>query len=130
MVAWKWTEIIKIFSPFKKCFPIKGRLDVISEDILVFLFKKKFLFIYSWGTQRGRGRDTGTGRSRLPAGSPMWDSIPDPGITPWAEGRRSTTEPPRCPYFSFLMYQFNYYLSKKETRFRFSYLILCGFSLL
>ena len=42
-------------------------------------------------TQRGRGR------SRLPAGSPMWDSSQDPGITPWAEGRHSTTEPPRCP---------------------------------
>ena len=25
-----------------------------------------------------RGRDTGKGRSRLPAGSPMWDSVPRP----------------------------------------------------
>ena len=25
-----------------------------------------------------RGRDTGRGRSRLPAGRPMWDSIPGP----------------------------------------------------
>ena len=46
------------------------------------------------------GRDTGRGRGRLPVGSPMWDSIPgfrDPGVTPWAEGRYSTPEPPRCP---------------------------------
>ena len=26
-------------------------------------------------TERGRGRDIGRGRSRLHAGSPMWDSI-------------------------------------------------------
>ena len=25
----------------------------------------------------------------------------DSRITPWAKGRRSTTEPPRCPYFFF-----------------------------
>ena len=25
-----------------------------------------------------RGRDTGRGRSRLPVGSPVWDSIPAP----------------------------------------------------
>ena len=36
-------------------------------------------------------------RSRLPARSPMWDSVPDPGITPRAKGRRSTAEPPRPP---------------------------------
>ena len=34
-------------------------------------------------THTERGRDIGRGnRSRLHAGSPMWDSIPDPGITP------------------------------------------------
>ena len=27
---------------------------------------------------RDRGRDTGRRRGRLPAGSPMWDSIPGP----------------------------------------------------
>ena len=27
-------------------------------------------------TERERGRDTGRGRSGIPAGSPMWDSIP------------------------------------------------------
>ena len=39
-------------------------------------FLKTILFIYSWETQRERGRDTGRGRSKLHAGSPMWDSIP------------------------------------------------------
>ena len=28
--------------------------------------------------ERGRGQDTGRGRSRLQAGTPMWDSIPGP----------------------------------------------------
>ena len=48
----------------------------------------KILFIYSWKTQREKGRDTGRGRSRLPGGSPMWDSIPepqDPRITTWSK---------------------------------------------
>ena len=48
-------------------------------------------------TERERGRDTGRGRSRLPAGRLMWDSIPDPRISTWAEDRRSTAEPSRHP---------------------------------
>ena len=48
-------------------------------------------------TERERGRDPGRGRSRLHAGSLTWDSIPGLRITPWAEGRCSTTEPPRDP---------------------------------
>ena len=50
-------------------------------------------------TQRGRG--IGRGRSRLPAGSLMRDSIPgpwDPNLG--AKGRCSTTEPPRHPYYT------------------------------
>ena len=35
-----------------------------------------FNFVFIWDTERGR--DIGTGRSRLPAGSLMWDSIPGP----------------------------------------------------
>ena len=37
-------------------------------------FLRFYLFIHN--RQRERGRDTGRGRSRLHAGSPMWDSIP------------------------------------------------------
>ena len=36
--------------------------------------------------ERERGRDTGGGRSRLHAGSPMWDSIP--GLQDHALGQR------------------------------------------
>ena len=47
----------------------------------------KILFIYSWETERGR--DIGRGRSRLPVGSPVQDSIPgpqtdDPMLNHWA----------------------------------------------
>ena len=40
------------------------------------IFKRFYLFIHERHTERGR--DTGRGRSRLPVGSPMWDSIPGP----------------------------------------------------
>ena len=60
-----------------------------------FFFLRFYLFTYE--KHRERGRDIGRGRSRLPTKSPMWDSIADPGITPGAEGRHSTAEPPRHP---------------------------------
>ena len=43
-----------------------------------------------------RGGDTGFGRSRLHVGSPTWDSISGPWGHALTQGRRSTTEPPRC----------------------------------
>ena len=69
----------------------------------------KILCIYSWETdrERERGRDTGRGRSRLLAGIPMWDSILDPRIMPWAKNIRSTTEPSRCPQYIQIL---NHYL--------------------
>ena len=41
--------------------------------------------------ERERGRDTGEGKSRLHAGSPMWDSIP--GLQDFALGQRQV---PNC----------------------------------
>ena len=55
-------------------------LDLVDWVVDMHFFFFKILFIYSWETQRGR--DTGRRRSRLPAGSPMWDSIPGPGSRP------------------------------------------------
>ena len=46
--------------------------------------KKDFIYLFMRDTQRERerererGRDLGRGRSRLPVGSPMWDSILGP----------------------------------------------------
>ena len=44
------------------------------------------LFIYSWETHTERGGHIGRGRSRLYAGSPMWDLIP--GLQDHALSRR------------------------------------------
>ena len=74
--------------------PPRGKYHSCSH----FFFFLKVLFIHE--RHRERGRDMGRGRSRLPARSLMWDSIPDPRITPWAEGRCSTAEPPKCPFSS------------------------------
>ena len=42
-----------------------------------FIFLKDFIYLFMRDRERKRGRDTGRGRSRLHAGSLMWDSIPD-----------------------------------------------------
>ena len=47
-----------------------------EDNISLFILFYFILFIHK--RQRERGRDTGRGRSRLPAGSPMQDSIPGP----------------------------------------------------
>lgn len=67
-------QLLRIFYHYSRM-PLMNQAS--SFFCLFFLpfFKKRFLkFIYSWETHRGR--DTGRGRSRLHAGSPMWDSIP------------------------------------------------------
>ena len=60
-----------------------------------FFFFFQILFIYSWETQRKRERERHKQREKQGAwcGTWSWDSR----ITPWAEGRSSTTEPPRRP---------------------------------
>ena len=80
--------------PLDELTPLSLYSDLLYFSWLMFL---KDLFIYSWETEREKekGRDTGKGRSRLPARSRMWDSIPDPRITSWAKDRCSTVEPPR-----------------------------------
>ena len=41
-------------------------------------FFKKIFYLFIHERHRERGRDIGRGRSRLHAGSPMWDLIPGP----------------------------------------------------
>ena len=62
---------------------------------IYFFFKKRFIYLFM--IERERGRDTGRGRSRLHAGSPMWDSILGLQDHAWTKGRCQTTEPPRDP---------------------------------
>ena len=51
----------------------QNKLVFIELILSVYSFFKTILFIYSW--ERERGREIGRGRSRLPSGSLMWDSI-------------------------------------------------------
>ena len=58
-------------------------------------------FIYSWETQREKEREAET-QAEGEAGS-LWGPrcgtrSQDSGVTPWAEGRGLTAEPPRHPY--------------------------------
>ena len=72
--------------------------DVVHILISYFFFK--ILFIHE--RQKERARDTGRGRSRLPTRNPVWDSIPELGIRPWAKGRRSALSHPGILTFSFV----------------------------
>ena len=56
----------------------------LTENLLFFL--RFYLFIHKRYTEIQRGRNTGRGRSRLHAESPMWDSIP--GLQDHALGQR------------------------------------------
>ena len=53
-------------------------------------------------THRERGRDTDRGRSRLPAGNLMWDSIPGPcdhDLSRRQTLNHGATQVPQCLYF-------------------------------
>ena len=59
---------------FLKSFEILEKTIMITILVHFFLFKIFYLFIHEGHTERGR--DIGRGRTRLHAGSLMWDSIP------------------------------------------------------
>ena len=74
----------------------KGRRQTAEppRDPLIF-FLRFYLFMID--IERERGRDTGRGRSRLHARSPMWDSIPKT-LDHTLNGRQTLNpEPPRHP---------------------------------
>ena len=101
----KWKSLLLCITSFSVLCPQHTLNRVfITWNILVMglFFFFKILFIFSWKAQRDRGRDIGRRRSRLLARSPMWDSIQDPGIMPWDQGKRSATEPPRRPWWLIL----------------------------
>ena len=65
-------------------------IKVISENFMnyifiyiyiyihILVFFKDFIYLFMRDTQREASRDIGRWRSRLHAGSPMWDTIPGP----------------------------------------------------
>ena len=61
---------------FRSCltFYVGGRLVVHVELVYAFFLKKDFIYLFMRDTKRVR--DIGRGRSRLPVGSPMQNSIP------------------------------------------------------
>ena len=62
---------------------------VVFIYLFIYLFISFYLFIQERHTERGR--DTGTGRNRLHAGSPTWDSIP--GLQDQAQGSKAWVQP-------------------------------------
>ena len=75
-------------------------------DLLPFL--KKYIFIYLFLRHTQRGRDIGRGRSRLLEGSPMRDSIPGLGSCSELKADTQPTEPPRRPKVCFLYCSHHY----------------------
>ena len=55
-----------------------------------------------------RGRDTGREEAGSLQGARCGTGSRDPSITPWAKGRCSTTEPPKCPIYAHFDYCFSY----------------------
>ena len=88
-------------------------------------FLKDFIYLFMRDIERGK--DKGRGRSRFPAGSLMQDSA-GPQDQPWAEGRCTTTEPPRrlknLPIFN---NKKNHHLKNKNYKSFFSYLSFLPF---
>ena len=61
----------------KKCHVLQGTWHFLLFFVCLFVcFFTFYLFIHE--SHRERGRDISRGRSRLPVGSLMWDSIPGP----------------------------------------------------
>ena len=86
-----WVEWIKVYRSSTKAI-YSFHVDFLHA---AFTFYFKILFIYSWETHRERQRHR---QSRLQCREP--DAELDPrtlGSWSWAEGRYSTTEPPRHP---------------------------------
>ena len=71
-----------------------------SLTIHTFIFILRF-YLFRRDAQRGRDIDKGR-RSRLYAGAWCGTRSQNSRITPWAKGRRSTTEPPDVPIHTFL----------------------------
>ena len=51
-------------------------VGALLNDFCCFVCFKDFIYLFMRDTERDR--DLGRGRSRIPAGSPVWDLIPGP----------------------------------------------------
>ena len=103
-----WESTFQFMTP-KHTFPFLRNLGVIQNDIFYF-FKILFIYLIERETASERGnvyRQWEWERKKQAPSRGAWCGAQsqDSGITPWSEGRRLTTEPPRRPYV-FLFYPF------------------------
>ena len=73
-------------------------IELSKRKLCVYFIFLKIVFIYSWKTLREAEGEAG---SLQGARCGTWSQ--DPRITPWAEGRCSTAEPPRRPCVYFIL---------------------------
>ena len=67
-----------------------------NSDLVIYSFLKDFIYLFMRDTERGAETQAeGEAGSLRGARCGTWSQ--DPGITPWAEGRCSTTESSRLP---------------------------------
>ena len=83
-------------------------MEYIPQGNIYIDFFFKILFIYSWKTER-EAETQAEGEAGSLQGAWCGTQSQDPGITPWTEGRCSTTKLPRC--FLTIFYIFFFALS-------------------
>ena len=72
-----------------------------SPHYFILLFFKDFIYLFMRDTQR-EAETQAEGEAGSMQGTQQGTRSRDSRVTPWAEGRRSTTELPRCPMGQFL----------------------------
>ena len=128
---------ITLFSNDNQLFPwcktnfITTYLKNIYLDSVLHFFKKAFINLFKRDTERGR--DMGKGRSRLPVGILMRDSIPGPPLPPgWQpepEADAQLLSHPGAPRFSILnnFWSYGYSAISRASHFCFSQIAFLEF---
>ena len=85
--GWKWSEVLR-----------EGAQNSSRLVFLFLLFLKIYLFIHDRHIER-EAETQAEGEAGSMQGAQRGTRSHDSRITPWVEGRRQTTEPPRDPLF-------------------------------
>ena len=71
---------------------------LLKKKLPNFILLKIFRSLFLHERHRERGAETqAEGEAGSLRGAPCGTRSQDPGVTPWAKGRHSTTDPSRCP---------------------------------